>query len=433
MSVVLIIRHFVYITFCSVGQRHTLSGTLNHLISHSYDLNVRFRISAVVLALLLGTSAIVVAAPKSADQELNQYYSVKRSNPQKAKPTLESIVQRNPKNLTARKELGYLLIEEKNHKEALQQFQEVQKLDPHDAQTNMQVAFLLDRLDQKSAAYKEFKKEATGPPSEKQQEACIALINLADANRKVLADPYFADLYLNPSYNSRFDNGLWTANARAGVSVGLRKEWDFYAGLRGTRDTESRGGTAPQIFSDNASIFSLGAKFIPFREIPVALYAEAGRGYDLVEQNRDRWRGDVRGGIFAYQAWGTRATCVPRPTFSFKHMGNVYADVSYYSRYDDNVIGYLRIREGLRVFEMNRSAVDVFLMAFGAIDSNHEFFNNLGEIGPSIAFIPDHTWNLALRYTAVKGRYATLNTASPNPYSKSYSDNRFELEGYWRF
>src|SRR6185295_4907079 len=98
----------------------------------------------------------------------------------------------------------------------------------------------------------------------------------------------------NPLYLSRFDDFIFNSFLRGGVALGVRGEWEIYGSLRYTDDDKSTGGTAPQILSDNAAILGVGTRYYPFAHFPISFYVEAGQGYDLVDRNRDRWRGDFR-------------------------------------------------------------------------------------------------------------------------------------------
>ncbi len=364
---------------------------------------------------------------------MGDFYRFKTTDPVKAKSILEDVLKFDPKNASAHIEMGYFLIEEQKFNDALAHFKVAQTQAPDNPQLALQMGYLYDSTNKKKDAYSEFERALLSNDVSVQEKACLATIYLANARRKKLADPYFFDIYFSPSYSSRFDNGLFSLNMRTGVNLGMRKEWDFYVGFRGNRDTESRGGNVPEIFSDNAGIFSIGVKYIPFQGVPVSLYGEAGRGYDLVRRGRPRWRDDFRAGILAYESWGAGPRCVSSWKFPFSHVGNAYADLGVYSRYDRNWIGYGRVREGVRLIEKGRSALDGYVQFSGALDSNDDFYNNIVEFGPGLAWIPDHRQNIVLRATRLRGHYLKVNGVDANPYGRNYWDTRWDAEAYWRF
>jgi len=330
-------------------------------------------------------------------------------------------------------EKGHELLRQKKAKKALPHFREAQKKKPNDAFITLQLGYILDSLNRKKEAYAEFKKLKDSKDFETRKKAQQALLNLSSAHAKLLPEPYFIDVYFSPFFQSRFDNGIFTLNIKGGRTFGKKRKFELYAGNRVVRDTESTGGTAPEIFSDNAVIFSLGLRYQPFLAIPAFIYGEAGRGYDLLDRNRDRWRDDFRSGLTLYHSWGAKPTYSGTWRFPFKHIGNVYGDLGVYSRYDRNWIGYFRIREGLRVIEKNKAVLDVFAQGWFVGDSNDDFFNNLVEYGPGIQFVPNHQWNFAVRFTTLKGTYLRVNSPNRNPFRRKYTDNRWELETYWRF
>lgn len=364
---------------------------------------------------------------------LDKFYRLKSTDPIKAKIFLETILKAEPRHIVANIEMGYFLIGEEKFEEALTHFKTAQAQSPNNSQLALQMGYLYDATNNKRAAYSEFEQALRSDDVSVQQKACLATIYLADARRKTWPAPFFFDVYFSPSYSSRFDNGIFGLNLRTGVNVGHRKEWDIYAGFRGTRDTESRGGNAPVIFSDNVGIFSIGVKYIPFQRIPLSLYGEAGRGYDLIRRGRPRWRDDFRAGLLAYETWGAPPRCVPDWAFSFRQVGNAYLDIGVYSRYDRNWIGYGRMREGVRLVEKGRSALDGYLHVSGSLDANDDFYNNVIEVGPGLSWIPDHRQHITFRVARLRGHYLETNGRDPNPYGRNFWDTRWDAEMYWRF
>jgi len=397
-------------------------------------------LGTMLVAILVLGATVLCAAPKSAassqtlvQKNLSDFYRLKTSDPAAAKSKLELILQQNPEHVAANIEMGYLLINEGQYESAIRYFQTAQKNSPENSELSLQMGYLYDTTNNKKEAYSQFEKAMASGDVSLQEKACLATIYLSNARRKKLNAPFFFDVYFSPTYSSRFDNGIFSLNLRSGVNVGRRKEWDFYAGFRGTRDTASRGGNLPEIFSDNAGIFSVGLKYIPFSGVPLSIYGEAGRGYDLIERGRPRWRDDFRAGLLAYETWGAVPRCSSAWRYPFQHVGNAYLDIGVYSRYKRNWIGYGRVREGLRIVEKGRSALDGYLQISGALDANDDFYNNLYEVGPGLGWIPDHRQNMVLRVARIRGHYLKVNGVDPNPYGQNYWDTRWNAEVYWRF
>jgi len=373
------------------------------------------------------------ATASSIDDLFSEFYTIKESRPKKAQALLTDILKRDPKNNHAQKEMGYLLLKSESYQEALPYFKKAQGTDPNNSDLAMQIGYLEDKLKNKKAAHAQFSKAYEHGDATRQQKACEALSNVDYWNRKRIPEPYFSDIYLAPYHSSRFDNQIFFGHTRFGANLGKRKEWEPYVGLRYTQDSESEGGQNLVLFEDNTVMLSLGTRYYLPIGIPLSAYAEAGQSYDLIDRNRPRRRDDFRAGLTSFKAWGSPFTCPTKTTYPFVWVGDFYADIGYYSRFDRNVIGYLRLRDGLRVWEHTTSALNVYLQAFGVVDSNDDFFNNVAEWGPALAFIPTHRLHLTLRYSLNKGHYLKVNGPSANPYKRDYTDHRYMIEFYQRF
>ena len=298
----------------------------------------------------------------------------------------------------------------------------------------MQLGYLLDKKNQKREAYDQFAIAADYGDAPTKQEANRAMDYLRPWHTKLLPAPYFGEVFLSPYHSSRFHDWIIPVNARAGCVFGDKGQFELYFGLRANRDTKSKSGAIPIILSDNVGILSAGARVRPLAALPLSLYAEYGAAYDLLDRNRNRSRSDTRAGILLWQDWIQPSPLYgPSLQFPFRLLGDVYGDASYYSRYDANIITYLRLREGLRVAQKGHGALDVLGQAWGVVDRNKDFFNNIIEVGPVVQFTPDVRYGLVLRFMSMYGTYIRRAVASFNPYNVHYTDNRCELDYFWRF
>jgi hypothetical protein len=329
-------------------------------------------------------------------------------------------------------EMAYVLTNEKKYGQAVDHLKTALKTDPGNEKARLQLAYAYQRMGKSALARKSFDdlKESSGTST---ALACQALADLAPQRWQFLPRPAFADLYLAPIYLSRFDDFITYSQTRAGVALANRGEWEIYGSLRYTDDSKSTGGNIPAIWSDNAAIFAAGVRYRPFKKIPVSATAEQGRAYDLIDQNRDHWRDDFRSGLSYFDRWTPPANCAPSWRFPFTRSASLYSDVSFYSRYDRNWIGYLQWREGRRLIEKSRADLDGFFYFGGSMDSNKDYFNNVGEWGVGAALTPDHAFPLFLRYTVVRGSYLNVASRIPNPHGNAYTDQRWELVGNLRF
>ena len=266
------------------------------------------------------------------------------------------------------------------------------------------------------------------------------MINLGTLVTKMLPKPYFAELYTFPFYFSRFDLGVLPVIGRAGITVNPANKAQVYAAYRRTQD--SRSGTIegaiiqnsiPQIFEDNAAIYSLGFRFNPFKKLPLLAFIEAGQAEDLIYRNRPKWRGDLRGGLVYFKAWGQRPSYTSGVEFPMKWVSTLYADLIYYSRFDNNVIGTMFFRPGIRAMNYQTSTLDFYLANYLILDKNHEFFNNVYYIGPGMALRPTQHLNVVLRLESLQGYYIPVNSPTPNPYRSKFYNNVAMVEAFYQF
>lgn len=369
---------------------------------------------------------------KPPETSLNNFYQLKKENRlAEAQEVLYEVLAKDPNNKEALLELGYFYLDQKNPEMAWYAFE---KATPLDYNTILQKAYILDGLKRHKEAYDQFQIASTSPDLKIAQEAKNSMIYLAPEIYKSLPSPWFADLYFAPEYHSRYSDMIFSGQLRTGVSWETSTQiLEIYGSIRFDGDTKSTAsGAYPQIYQDNTAIFALGARYYAYKPIPIYLYAEAGESYDLVYQNESRWQPDFRGGISGYQNWGANPVYAFNPRFVCKQFGDGYGDISFYSRYDDNIIGQLRLREGIRFFEWKNSSLDVYLKGEMFFDTNHEYYNNLAEFSPGLAFTPYNQVNLVFRFEPTWGYYIPVNSPSENPYGSSYYDTVILAEFYIR-
>jgi tetratricopeptide (TPR) repeat protein len=284
--------------------------------------------------------------------------------------------------LAQRRERGFQLAQQGDTRAAIREFESVLAADPHNYAAMRQVALWYSSLHEYAASRKWLESAASSPDPIEAQAARAELKGLGPLMRN-----YFLDASLVPLYTTRFSNFLAYSQAKIGLKAGEMRPFEPYLSVRVGRDTRSRAGTLPQIFSDNAAIFSLGVQGHPFSRF-VTLYAEAGASVRLVGRTASTFGGgrpDYRGGLLYARSWGAGlADSGGGPLARFR---DVYFDLSYYRRFGDNVIGYLQFREGWRL----ASAVSPLrVQLFGgfnlAKDSKGDYYNNVVEFGPGIRF-----------------------------------------------
>jgi tetratricopeptide (TPR) repeat protein len=294
----------------------------------------------------------------------------------------------------------------------------------------MQLAYLYDQLNDKPRAYQYFKLATQSPDQAQSLRAQVAMTNLGGLQTKALPAPYFSEIFFTPFTQSRFDLTVRPLIVRAGVEQDNRLKTKEYVFLRRTDDNRSESlGQVSQIYEDDVQITGVGAQATPFPTIPLVGFVEAGTAYDLVYRDRNRWRGDLRAGLMYYQNVGCKPGYYDQLKASTDYYGEWYADMIYFSRYQNNVIGGAVTRQGIRALQYKSSILNVYVVGRALSDTQRVFYNNFAEIGPGVSFMPSNRFNLQLRFEHLNGMYIPAGSI-PNPYAKYYTNNVVQLLVY---
>ena len=364
---------------------------------------------------------------------LNQFYQLKRKNKSAAQQFLYRFLAKYPNNARAQKEMGYMLLEQGKRKEALPHFLMAFKQEPQDPELAAQIGYIYNGIGNNKAAYPYFQYAYYQGNQQRVITSYAALQNLAAYRFAVFPYPWFGEFYFAPFYMSRFGTTIFPLQARFGWQLNHKHQFDIYIVHRFTRDTRSIGGISPAIFEDNVAITGVGFRFTPIPSIPVVFFLEDGAAYDLIFRNRNRWRNDLRGGLLAYQYWGSLPMYNTESIiFPLKWYADFYGELIYYSRFDNNVIGLLRFRPGIRILQSHHLTLNIYFNGKLIFDTRREFFNNLIEFGPALAIIPDNRLNLVLRYEFLRGVFIKTNSPSVNPFGPNYIDQRAMAEFFIR-
>lgn len=293
----------------------------------------------------------------------------------------------------------------------------------------MQLAYLYDQINNKPMAYRYFRLATKSNDHALFLRAENALTDLAGQQTKALPAPYFSEFYFNPFTQSRFGLTVKPLIWRAGIEQDNPYQTKEYLFLRRTSDNRSENlGEVSQIYEDNVQITGVGAQITPIKGLPMIGFVEVGEAYDLIYQHRNRWRGDLRGGLMFYREFGPKPTYFDNLTFSTKYYNDWYGDITYFSRYNNNVIGLVRTHQGIRLLQYHSTMINAYITGRVIADTQREFFNNIAEIGPGIAFIPSNHLNVQLRFEQVRGAY--LPSVGFNPYGKYYTNRLVQLLFY---
>ena len=362
----------------------------------------------------------------------NGYYAVKSKDPITAQRLIKKVINKHPNNLQALKEAGFLAIAQGHRIQAIDYFTRVYNLN-HDPNIAMQLAYLYEQMNNRMVAYHYFKLATHSSDKRLSLVAENALTTLVGQQTKFLPSPYFAEIYFNPFYQSRFNLTVLPFYGRAGIEQQNSFRTKEYMFLRRTSDNRSANlGELSQLYEDDVEIIGVGAQITPFQRVPLVGYVETGAAYDLVYRQRNRWRADLRTGLMYYRDFGTPPGYFETLKVSHNYYSDWYGEVTYFTRYNNNVIGVIRTHQGIRFLQYKSSMVNLYITARVIEDTQRQFFNNIAEVGPGISFVPSNRYNIQLRYEHIKGVYLPAG-ASINPYGKYYQSDVVQLLFYMKF
>jgi hypothetical protein len=366
------------------------------------------------------------------DKLLNEFYQNKSNSPMVAWHAMDKLLLLYPDDLIALKEAGYYALGQDKKALSVDYFKRayIVSQDPYLA---LQIGYILDGLNKKREAYHYFDLATLAIDQSERLKAELAKTNLRGIQTRFLPDNYFANILFYPFYQSRFKLLIYPLIARVGVLLNEKYHVSTYVIYRRTSDNKSVGtGQLPQIYEDNAAITSLGIQASPFPSIPLVGFVEAGKSVDLVYKNRARWRNDFRYGLLYYNEWGREARYSFTPTFTLKPNMDIYGDLIYFSRYL-NTIGTMRLRPGIELLRFGSTSLNFYLKVFLSQDQSRIFYNNILDVGPSLAFTPSDRYNVTIRYECLRGYYLPSAGSSSNPYGSTYHNNMIFIDTYAGF
>lgn len=296
----------------------------------------------------------------------------------------------------------------------------------------MEMGYTYQKLNDLRESYRCFNLAKKSPDQAIRYRAEIALKNISGNQHKIIPEPYFTDLYLAPFYFSRFDLAVLPAILKVGKRLQDRFDSDLYFSTRYTKDDRSStSGQLEQIFEDNVAIIALGYSNRPVYSLPMRFFVEVGIAKDLIWRDRNEYRFDVRSGLFYAKRWKKLSATPKKEIFSLNKLTELYLDLIYFSRYDNNIILTGRASHALNIFQNNKLSINAYAMFRGSTDKNREFYNNLIEYGPGISLTPTNIQSLSLSIERRLGTYLPVKN-SDNPYSTHYNNTVIQLLFYTR-
>jgi len=285
------------------------------------------------------------------------------------------------------KESGYELQRKGDTRGAIRNFEQAVALSPDDYTAMRQIAWWYYALHDYPRSQEWFNRASGSPDPSQAEQAQTALRSVAREAR-----PWFLNMYGVPLVTARYSDLISYGQIKLGYKAGTPLHIEPYLSLRVAQDTRTRGGSLPRIFTDNSAVFAVGMALHPL--IPnLSFIGEAGNAVSMLQEpppDRGRAVPDYRGGIVYYGYWGAPLDSTDRrtpPRFTIPAgFREIYFDTEFYSRYGNDVIGYLQYKEGFRLPALGDLRTQVFWNLNLAKDSNSDYYNNALEFGPGLRF-----------------------------------------------
>ena len=305
----------------------------------------------------------------------------------KAREQFEIIRGRAPGDLGVRQQLAYMYLAKSMKSEALTELRYVTEKDPGRHALRLEMAYLLWDMDSKKESKKEFRKVAD------QEEDMASKLKAEKALENIRASEpsiFFGDVYIDAFFSSRFINFIFTGRVREGIKPIQEVPWRLYLGLRITRDVRSKGGEQPEIYADNFMIPAAGMEFSPY--VPgLNLFFEVGPAIALYDRKEGPVELDMRGGVNYYLDWmNTKPKKNPKGAliWPLTYFGELYTDFIWYSRFEQNVIGFIKVNNGINLFQVGMLLDQLYLRTALTYDIDGIYYNNIAEVGPGMRLKP---------------------------------------------
>lgn len=356
---------------------------------------------------------------------MNQAYSVMATNPAEATRLFSEVVARDPQNVVAVRELGYLALSAGKSETALSWFEASERILPSDT-IKLQIAYILasQRNDEEAKAlFRTLHESPDRTISRKADAELDALTSKREPSRS------WVRLYADPYYDSRWQSTFIHVAMQDGYDLTEDRKLSLYATLSLSTDTKSSVGLVPTVISDNTLLLGVGLRAKPFYGLSL-IVQEGFVSYLLQRSTRSGVSNDFRAVMTYGNGIYPGFSIHDEARFPFAPLADLYSSFGYYSRYK-NGIGYVQAKAGARVLEVSHTAMDLYARGDYVLDTQREFYNNIVEGGGGARLIPWVGLGLELVAEFHRGRYLDVSHQAAlqraGLYEQYYSSWRFRL------
>jgi hypothetical protein len=252
----------------------------------------------------------------------------------------------------------------------------------------------------------------------------------------------WGDLYVDAMGWSRvFGEGVArdlvpTLRGRLYVRPWLGLDVQPYLFTQVTRDVASRGRGSlglPEVYADNQALVGVGV-LTRFWSRRAGLFVQAGPAFNLMDDGRQRVSWEARAGVFlGLESSGCRPRPEPGARLGLAPCGELYGESVYVSRFEHNVVAFLRGRGAVTYLRTGPLAWQAVLEGRAAADRLGHFYNNLADAGVG------HRWRLLspvpldLQVAFHAGSFLGRRHVDPLPAETRYGELRLQAATYIEF
>jgi hypothetical protein len=299
---------------------------------------------------------------------------------------------------------------------------------------DLELAYLALARGDREAARSRFEAVTSGPDPARTAQARSELNVLpTHVSRNFYGETYGWDRVAG---GNRAQDAVPTFRLQVHYRPSLDAEFSVYVFAQVTRDLASRRAGidgVPQIYADNHALFGPGV-MLRLLDRRLGLFFQAGPAVNLLNDRRQGVTFDARGGaVFGTETehcWPVAGSGV---SLDLIPCADVYSELLYLRRFDDNVIGFGRGRAGATWLVTGPIAWQFAGEARGAVDRNGDFYNNFAEIGAGPRWKLLRPLHLDLFVSLNAGRYLGRANRDPAPNPLSYLDLRLQAATYLEF
>jgi hypothetical protein len=243
-------------------------------------------------------------------------------------------------------------------------------------------------------------------------------------NMKLWGEIYDESMTFESEENNIFSNSHIRQGLKINHLPGIN--WfQIYVMLRYGRDLH-------RDFWNNKTEAGLGLRVRFFEKVFFAPYIEAIRGfYSQIPEDRPkpeaRQYTDLRGGFIFWYGWDKWYSPASLITLPGHFIGEVYSELNYFRKDDDNIILYTHVKAGIRAIRIWKCALVGYGAAYIMKDANRDFWNNVTEIGPGFWIQPHPDVDLKFFAEWLRGYYYGIEGRDENPNSQIFDDRKMGI------